>query len=122
MQDDEICFEIYKWMHKQLGLKGAELQIYAIIYSFSNAGKPFTGSINWICDLIGLKRRQITDVLKNLTEKNYILKENSAKGYANTYTVNPEFVYTPENTPAETIPDPDISGGASNEYTEKNFN
>ena len=112
MQDDEICFEIYKWMYKRLGLKGGELEIYAIIYSFSSSGKPFTKSANWIGDLIGLKRRQITDVLKNLTEKNYILKENSAKGYANSYSVNPEFVYSPEKTPTETIPTPDMSGGA----------
>ena len=112
MQDDEIYFEIYKWMSNRLGLKGGELEIYAIIYNFSSSGTPFTKSANWIGDLIGLKRCQITNILKNLTEKNYILKENSAKGYANAYTVNPEFVYTPENTPSETIPAPDISGGA----------
>ena len=103
MQDDEIYFEIYKWMYKRLGLKGGELEIYALIYSFSSSGNPFTKSANWISDLIGLKRRQITDILKNLTEKNYILKENSAKGYANSYTVNPDFVYTP----TEPIPVPE---------------
>ena len=112
MQDDEICFEIYKWMYKRLGLKGGELEIYALIYSFSSSGNPFTKSANWISDLIGLKRCQITNILKILTEKNYILKENSAKGYANSYTVNPDFVYTPEKTPTETIPTPDMSGGA----------
>ena len=104
MQDDEIYFKIYKWMYKRLGLKGAELNIYALIYSFSSSGKPFTKSANWIGDLIGLKRWQITNILKILTEKNYILKENSAKGYANSYTVNPDFVYTPEKTPTEPIP------------------
>ena len=103
MQDDEIYFKIYKWMYKRLGLKGGELEIYALIYSFSSSGNPFTKSANWISDLIGLKRRQITDILKNLTEKNYILKENSAKGYANSYTVNPDFVYTP----TEPIPVPE---------------
>ena len=90
-------------MYKRLGLKGAELEIYALIYSFSSSGKPFTKSANWISDLIGLKRCQITNILKILTEKNYILKENSAKGYANSYTVNPDFVYTP----TEPIPVPE---------------
>ena len=113
MQDDEIYFKTYKWMYKRLGLKGAELQIYAIIYSFSNAGKPFTKSANWIGEFTGLKRCQITNVLKHLTEKGYILKDNQPKGQANIYTVNPEFVYTPEKTPTETIPAPDMSGGGA---------
>ena len=120
MQDDEIYFKTYKWMYKRLGLKGAELQIYAIIYSFSSTGKAFTKSANWIGDLIGLKRCQITNILKNLTEKNYILKENSAKGYANAYTVNPEFVYTPENTPAETIPAPETPAKNSTDNPQVN--
>lgn len=113
MQDDEICFEIYNWMYKRLGLKGAELQIYAIIYSFSSSGKPFTGSINWICDFIGTNYKTVIKYLKSLTEKGYIIKkdENSNNGTANSYTVNPEFVYTPEKTPTEPTPAPDMSGG-----------
>ena len=117
MQDDEIYFKIYKWMYKQLGLKGGELEIYALIYSFSSSGNPFTKSANWISDLIGLKRRQITDILKNLTEKNYILKENSAKGYANSYTVNPDFVYTP----TEPIPVPETPAKNSTDNPQVNI-
>ena len=121
MQDDEIYFKIYKWMYKRLGLKGAELEIYALIYSFSSSGKPFTNSANWIGDLIGLKRWQITNILKILTEKNYILKENSAKGYANSYTVNPDFVYTPEKTPTETIPAPETPAKNSTDNPQVNI-
>ena len=121
MQDDEIYFKIYKWMYKRLGLKGAELNIYALIYSFSSSGKPFTKSANWISDLIGLKRCQITNILKILTEKNYILKENSAKGYANSYTVNPDFVYTPEKTPTETIPVPETPAKNSTDNPQVNI-
>lgn len=117
MQDDEIYFKIYKWMYKRLGLKGGELEIYALIYSFSSSGNPFTKSANWISDLIGLKRRQITDILKNLTEKNYILKENSAKGYANSYTVNPDFVYTP----TEPIPAPETPAKNSTDNPQVNI-
>ena len=121
MQDDEIYFKIYKWMYKRLGLKGAELEIYALIYSFSSSGKPFTNSANWIGDLIGLKRWQITNILKILTEKNYILKENSAKGYANSYTVNPDFVYTPEKTPTVTIPAPETPAKNSTDNPQVNI-
>lgn len=117
MQDDEIYFKIYKWMYKRLGLKGGELNIYALIYSFSSSGKPFTKSANWISDLIGLKRCQITNILKILTEKNYILKENSAKGYANSYTVNPEFVYTP----TEPIPVPETPAKNSTDNPQVNI-
>ncbi len=121
MQDDEIYFKIYKWMYKRLGLKGGELEIYALIYSFSSTGKAFTKSANWIGDLIGLKRCQITNILKNLTEKNYILKENSAKGYANSYTVNPDFVYTPEKTPTEPIPAPETPVKNSTDNSQVNI-
>lgn len=121
MQDDEIYFKIYKWMYKRLGLKGGELEIYALIYSFSSSGNPFTKSANWISDLIGLKRCQITNILKILTEKNYILKENSAKGYANSYTVNPEFVYTPEKTPTEPIPAPETPAKNSTDNPQVNI-
>ena len=121
MQDNEIYFKIYKWMPNLLGLKGAELEIYAIIYSFSSSGKPFTKSANWIGDLTGLKRWQITNVLKILTEKNYILKENSAKGYANSYTVNPDFVYTPEKTPTEPIPVPETPAKNSTDNPQVNI-
>ncbi len=117
MQDDEIYFKIYKWMYKRLGLKGGELEIYALIYSFSSSGNPFTKSANWISDLIGLKRCQITNILKILTEKNYILKENSAKGYANTYTVNPEFVYSP----TEPIPAPETPAKNSTDNPQVNI-
>ena len=108
-------------MYKRLGLKGAELNIYALIYSFSSSGKPFTKSVNWISDLIGLKRCQITNILKILTEKNYILKENSAKGYANSYTVNPDFVYTPEKTPTEPIPVPETPAKNSTDNPQVNI-
>ena len=108
-------------MPNLLGLKGAELEIYAIIYSFSSSGKPFTKSANWIGDLTGLKRWQITNVLKILTEKNYILKENSAKGYANSYTVNPDFVYTPEKTPTEPIPVPETPAKNSTDNPQVNI-
>ena len=109
MQDNEIYFKIYKWMPNLLGLKGAELEIYAIIYSFSSSGKPFTGSINWICDFIGTNYKTVIKYLKSLTEKGYIIKkdENANNGTTNAYTVNPEFVYVPEKTPAETIPAPE---------------
>ena len=117
MQDDEIYFKIYKWMYKRLGLKGGELEIYALIYSFSSSGNPFTKSANWISDLIGLKRCQITNILKILTEKNYILKENSAKGYANSYTVNPDFVYTP----TEPIPVPETPAKNSTDNPQVNI-
>ena len=92
-------------MPNLLGLKGAELEIYAIIYSFSSSGKPFTGSINWICDFIDTNYKTVIKYLKSLTEKGYIIKkdENANNGTTNAYTVNPEFVYVPEKTPAETI-------------------
>ena len=123
MQDNEIYFKIYKWMPNLLGLKGAELEIYAIIYSFSSSGKPFTGSINWICDFIGTNYKTVIKYLKSLTEKGYIIKkdENANNGTTNAYTVNPEFVYVPEKTSAETIPAPETPAKNSTDNPQVNI-
>lgn len=67
---------IQGWMIKELGLKGNELLIYAIIYGFSQAeGTKFSGSLQYLADWCNSTKRGIQKALKNLCDKNLIIKE-----------------------------------------------
>ena len=73
---DDNYYQISGWMLNRLGLKGVELQIFAIIYGFSQDGESkFTGSINYLCDWTGVSRPTIIKSLKDLTDKEFIIKE-----------------------------------------------
>lgn len=64
-------------MIKELGLKGNELLIYAIIYGFSQAeGTKFSGSLQYLADWCNSTRQGVLNTLKKLVEKNLIIKED----------------------------------------------
>ena len=68
---------IQGWMIKELGLKGNELLIYAIIYGFSQAeGTKFSGSLQYLADWCNSTRQGVLNTLKKLVEKNLIIKED----------------------------------------------
>ena len=74
--NDENYYQISGWMLNRLGLKGAELQIFAIIYGFSQDGESvFSGSLNYLCDWVGASRPTVIKALKELVSKEYIIKE-----------------------------------------------
>ena len=73
---DDNYFQISGWMLNRLNLKGIQLEIYAIIYGFSQDGESeFTGSIQYLCEFTGTSRPTVIKALKELTEKNYLLKD-----------------------------------------------
>lgn len=64
---------IQSFMVTDLGLKGNELLVYALIYGFSQDGKSrFTGSLNYLAYWCGSTKRNVIYVLKKLVEKGYI--------------------------------------------------
>ena len=68
---------IQGWMIKELGLKGNELLIYAIIYGFSQVeGTKFNGSLQYLADWCNSTRQGVLNTLKKLVEKNLIIKED----------------------------------------------
>lgn len=101
---DDSNFQIYGWMVTQLKLKGNELLIYAIIYSFSqnNGGDGiFNASTAYLCEWTSLSKRSVIDGLFSLTERNLIIKveNNSLKRKPNIYKINKQFlVNTGEKT------------------------
>ena len=73
---DDNYFQISGWMLNRLELKGIQLEIYAIIYGFSQDGESeFTGSIQYLCEFTGTSRPTVIKALKELTEKNYLIKD-----------------------------------------------
>lgn len=64
------------FMVNDLGLKGNELNIYAIIYGFSQIeGQKFNGSLQYLADWTNSTKRGVQKNLQSLLEKGYIQKE-----------------------------------------------
>lgn len=68
---------IQGWMVTELGLKGNDLLVYAIIYGFSQLpGQCFEGSRQYLADWTGCSKRGIAKNLQNLVDKSLIVKED----------------------------------------------
>ena len=79
---DNNFFMVSGWMLNHLDLKGVALQIYAIIFGFSQDGEgSFTGSLQYLCDFTNSSKNTVLKALKELTEKGYVIKtENTING------------------------------------------
>ena len=64
------------WMRTELGLKGNDLLVYAIIYGFTQAeNQKFTGSLRYLAEWCGATKQGIIGNLKKLLERGLIAKE-----------------------------------------------
>ena len=80
---DENYVVIQGWMRNKLQLKGNDLIVYAIIYSFSqDEESKFEGSLQYLADWCGATKQGIQKNLKNLLDAGLIKKESkkSSKG------------------------------------------
>ena len=60
---------------RELGLKGNELLVYAIVNGYSaNHQGCFYGSIDYICDLTGMSYRTAQSILRDLTDRGLLIK------------------------------------------------
>lgn len=74
---DNNYYTVQGWMINKLGLKGTELQLYAIIYGFSQTdGQVFSGAAQYLADWTNISRRNVMERLRSLTEKGFIVKED----------------------------------------------
>ena len=74
--DDNCFYHVGAWMRTKLNLKGVALEIFAIIYGFSQDGESkFTGSINYLCEWTGVSRPTVINTLKSLVDDDLIIKE-----------------------------------------------
>lgn len=77
---DGNYINIQPFMVRDLGLKGNELLVYAIIHGFSQDGKSvFTGSLQYLADWTNSTKRAVMNVLKNLIDKGLIEKIDTGK-------------------------------------------
>ena len=79
---------------REMGLKGNELIVFAVINGFSQNGNgSFHGSLAALQEMCGIASRQtITDILKSLVDKGFINKtEVTLNGVKNiSYSVCPK--------------------------------
>lgn len=76
MIKNENFYVIHGWMLNELDISGAELQVYAILYGYSQDGESwFKGSATYLSEWTGRSKRSIYDILKKLTEKELIEKK-----------------------------------------------
>ena len=72
---NENYFTVQGWMVNELGLKGNELMIYAIIYGFSQTdGQYFTGSQSYLAEWTNSTDRSVRNTLSSLVEKGLLEK------------------------------------------------
>lgn len=73
-QDDYIV--IQGWMVSELGLKGNELIIFALVHGFCKDGKhEFTGSISYIKEWTNISERTVITILQRLVCEKLLNKE-----------------------------------------------
>lgn len=77
MIKDENYYTIQGWMRNRLHLKGNDLHVYAMLYSFSQDGQSeFRGSLNYMADFTGGGLNTIKRSLSRLEKYGLIEKED----------------------------------------------
>ena len=114
LQDDNNV-KLYGFMATKLSLKGNELLIYAVIYSFSqndNNQGVFNASTAYLREWTNLGKKTVIECLNSLIEKNLIIKleDNSIKRKPNVYTINRDVL----NFSSEKSSDNDVETGVKN--------
>ena len=78
---DSNYFVVHGWMRNLLGLRGNALDLYAIIYGFSQTDhQEFTASISYLCEWLGASRPTIINNLKDLVDRGLLTKESEDIG------------------------------------------
>ena len=85
------------WMVTELGLKGSELIIYAVIFGFSQDGSTmYTGSAQYLADWTNTTKQSVFKVLKSLTDRKLIIRHEETRNGVMfvSYSYNPDALVT----------------------------
>ena len=85
---DQNYYQVSGWMINKLGLSGRELQVYAIIYGFTQDEETeFNGSLTYIAEWLGTNSKHtVKRAIDALLEKKLIAKrQTSSKGVLTNY-------------------------------------
>jgi predicted transcriptional regulator len=73
--NDTNYFTVFAWMQTELNLKGAERDVFAIIYGLTQDGESeFYGSLDYLAQLTGYSKNAVCTALKHLVDKQLIAK------------------------------------------------
>ena len=92
MVNNDHFYVVRGWMINELNLKGNELEVYAIIYSFTQGVEKqnFTGSAQYLADWTNSTLRGVQKTIKSLQEKG-LLKIIKISSKRNAYhTIRPK--------------------------------
>lgn len=89
---DEANFKIYGFMRSEMDLKGTELLVYAMIYSYASSCTPFRLSRQRISEWLGCSLSSVDRALSSLIERHYIDKRDC-------FGKTVEYVIVVENLP-----------------------
>lgn len=70
----DSTFLVYEWMPRELKLKGNELLVFALIFSFSRTGNKYTGSLSYLRRITGLSKSTLLRILKSLCQQGFVEK------------------------------------------------
>lgn len=105
---DENFYTVLGWMLNVLELKGNELIVFAIIYSFSQDGESeFSGSLSYLQTFANIRSKcTVLAMLKSLTDKNLITKRDYTKGNVQrvAYKANLDYIEKVKKGLGEIVP------------------
>ncbi|MBR2685313.1 MAG: hypothetical protein IKE59_04605 [Erysipelotrichaceae bacterium] len=70
----DTSYRHYYWMVSYLGLKGNEKDLFALIFSYSEANLTFFGSLRYTAELLNTSVQGIQKNYKSLLKKGYVAK------------------------------------------------
>ena len=80
-------YTVYRFMTQELLLRGAALQVFAVIYSFTRAVGEFGGSREYLAATVGISLKTVDRALGELQARGLIARREERRGYASfTYT------------------------------------
>ena len=62
----EHFYSIYDWMTDELHLDGSVINVFAVINSFTEAGRDYDGGLGYLARRTGKSRQSVCAVLKRL--------------------------------------------------------
>ena len=87
---DGANFAIYDFMTEEMKLSGAQLLVFALIFSFTKTAGGFCGARSYAARATGTTLRTVDRALEELTKKGYLTKEESEGSATPIYRANAE--------------------------------
>lgn len=84
---DSNFYLVFGWMISKLGLRGAERDVYAVLYGFTQEGSWYFGSVGYIASIVGVSYKTALECLQSLVQRGLVEREEGKEGSPNRYRV-----------------------------------